>query len=231
MIYHVADLVPDPNTTDIRPEVSYYDRACRLWGINEFVISIRDYPSVAGSEIQIAATNLHSLLRFHTTILLNLHRCACDIEFAKDFFYVTSPTRAKVQIKNTNSMNRLSFATMANFFIEGILRNLIRKLGGVSPDGFYKTAQKIIELASLPDPHNEHLHALTVVSKFRNTLHNGGVYQGYNGSNAHFKLEGVQYKFNHGSSARGYSTWDHLAHALACALKTILEILENKFPR
>jgi hypothetical protein len=223
----VPELIPDTDTTNIRPIATRYDRASGLWGVNEFVKPIRDHPSVTGTEIQTASTNLHGLLRFHTTILLNLDRCANDIEFGKTFSYVSDNPRAEARIKEVSSMNRFSFAVMANFFIEVILRCLISKFGSTSPDGFYKVAQKAIELANLPDPQKEHFNALTVLSKVRNTLHNNGVYMGYNETIAHFDLAGVQYSFTHGDVIRECVTWDHLAHGLACALKTTKEILDK----
>jgi hypothetical protein len=103
-----------------------------------------------------------------------------------------------------------------------MLKDLVTRLGKEPKRGFYPLAEQAVMLARLPDP-QEHVNALTVVSRLRNTLHNRGHYEG---QTQQFNLEGVRYEFNDGEIMRGCASWDHVAHGIACALKSIRHMID-----
>lgn len=117
-----GNLPSDSNTTNIRTSATLLERACRVWGVNEFIKPIRRHPSVKGTALQEDLNNVHALIRMNAVLLWNLHRCAVDIDYAYRFLAVTRIDQIKSQIRNFSNISRLSFATMGNFFIENIFK-------------------------------------------------------------------------------------------------------------
>jgi hypothetical protein len=71
-----AELVPDTRTADIRQSATLLQRACRVWGVNEFVKPIRDHVAIRGTELENDANVMHAVIRFSAVLLCNLQRCA-----------------------------------------------------------------------------------------------------------------------------------------------------------
>lgn len=222
----VINLTPDSNTADVRQEATFLQRACRIWGVNEFVKPIRDHAAVSGTELENDARLIHALVRSNAVLLWNLHRCTEDNAFASMFLGVSSNSRIQPQIRNFSNCTRFGFATLSNFYLEWMLKDIVGQIGGTPEKSFYNLAQQAVNIADISDV-DEHLNALTVISRIRNTFHNRGVYVGHQHRSEHFSLEGVQYEFNDGDHVIGCVTWDHLAHGFACSLKSVWEILEG----
>jgi hypothetical protein len=221
----LIELVPDSNTSQVRQCATCLERACRVWGVNEFVKPIRDHAAVRGTELENDANVAHAIIRSNAVLLCNLHRCGEDGEFASTYLGVSTTQRIEAQIRNMRNNNRLSFAAMANFCLEWMLRDVVTRLGKCPERNFYPLARQAIQLVDFPRL-QEHLNALTVVSRLRNSLHNRGYYQGQSSS---FDLEGVNYEFKDREIVKDCATWDHIVHGLACALKSIRQMI-NGFP-
>ncbi len=218
-------LSPDSQTNKVRSTATFLERACRVWGVNEFVKPIRDHGKVKGTDLENDANLLSAIVRSNAALLWNLHRCTENEAYASMFLGVSNRVRVKAQIRNFSNVNRFSFVTLGNFYLEWMLRDLVSELGATPATGFHRLAEQGVKLAKLPIP-NDQTNALTVVSKLRNTFHNRGVYKGYKGQSERFTLEGVTYEFKDGDIVKGHASWDHCAHGVACALKTILRIVQ-----
>lgn len=220
-----VSLVPDPDTVNVRREATFLQRAQRVWGVNEFVKPLRYHPRVQNMAIKEDAANFNALVRTNAVLLFHLHRCAEDPAFAAAFLLVDGPNRVRSQIRNFSNIGRLSFAAMGNFFIENMLRDLVSDFGAQPKKKFHDLSKQAVVLASLQSP-NEHVDALRVVSMLRNTFHSRGVHAGYKGQAQTLNLRGVMYDFKHNKIVRGHASWDYISHGFACALQTVLEIVE-----
>ncbi|GJL56861.1 MAG: hypothetical protein NPIRA02_39930 [Nitrospirales bacterium] len=223
----IDNLLPDKDTTNIRrEEANFLHRACRVWGVNEFVKPIRDHSSVKDTELQKDINNFNALVRTNAVLLWHLHRCTQDAHYASSFLAVTSRDRIQSQIRNFSNINRLSFATMGNFFLENMLRDLVADLGGKPKKNFHDLSEQAVCLAHLANP-EEHSDGLRVTSKLRNTFHNRGIHKGMDES---ITVKGITYDFKHNDIVKGHASWDYLCHGFACALSTVLELVEKARP-
>ena len=218
-----SKLVPDNNTSDVRPCATLLQRASRVWSVNEFLKPIRSHATVKGTDIENDANTLHATIRSNTLVLWNLHCCAHDQIFAYDYLWVTTQDRTAQQIRNLKNLNRLSFAARSNFCLEWMLKDIVVRFDEEPCRSFYRLAMQAVQITGLSS-NGRHLEALTVVSKIRNTLHNRGC---YHGPSRRFELEGVCYEFGNGEIVKGCASWDHVAHGLACALKSIRFIIDR----
>lgn len=223
------ELFPDTNTRHVRPKATFFERACRVWGVNEVIKPIRDHPSVKGSPLHEDLENFHSLVRTNAVLLWNLHHCTTNIAFAYNFLMVSSQDRVNLQIRSFSNMQRLSFATIGNFFLESMLRDLVSDLGEEPKKNFHKLSEQAIRLAELPNS-KEQADGLRVISKLRNTLHNRGIHVGYQGRDEKITVKGVTFQFNHDDIVKGHASWDYICHRFTCALTTIYQILEIARP-
>lgn len=236
MLYHTENMItattsltPDKNTANVRSTATFLDRACRVWGVNEFIKPIRDHLRVKGTEFQQDANNLSALVRTNAILLLHLYRCAEDSDYAYNFLVVTSTDRIEPQIHTLSNINRLSFAAMGNFFLESMLRDLVSDFHETPKRNFHELCTQVVHLAQL-DNEKEHTDALRVISKLRNTFHNRGIHNGYKGADESITVKGVRYDFVHNDIVKGQASWDYISHGLACALMTILELLNRSRP-
>lgn len=225
----IANLSPDKDTTNIRRTATFLNRACRVWGVNEFVKPIRDHSSVKGTALQEDVNNFNALVRTNAVLLWHLHRCVEDANYAYSFLVVTSRDRIKSQIRNFSNISRLSFATMGNFFLENMLRDLVDDFGEKPKKNFYDLSEQAVRLAHLANP-KEHSDGLRVTSKLRNTFHNRGIHTGYKGLDESITVKGITYDFKHNDIVKGHASWDYLCHGFACALSTVLELVEKARP-
>ena len=115
---------------------------------------------------------------------------------------------------------------MGNFFIESGLRDLVCDFGKKPDRKFSDLARQAVRLAKLPNQ-TSHEDALRVVSMIRNTLHSRGV---HSGRSASLTIDGVTFDFQSGAIVRGHASWDYLAHGFACAMGTLLRIVEVARP-
>lgn len=224
-----ANLAPDSNTIHIRPTATFLDRACRVWGVNEFIKPVRDHLSVQGTPLQEDLNNFNALVRTNAVLLWNLHRCSVDTDYAYSFLAVTSIDPVKSQIRSFSNISRLSFATMGNFFLENMLRDLVAAFGAKPKKDFYDLTEQAVHLACLTNP-KEHNDGLRVISKLRNTFHNRGIHIGYKGTDETITVKGITYNFTHNNIVRGHASWDYICHGFACALSTVLELVEKARP-
>jgi len=229
MATSIANLSPDTDMTKIRPTATFLHRACRVWGVNEFVKPIRDHSSVKGTPLQEDVNNFNALVRTNAVLLWHLHRCAEDANYAYSFLAVTSRDRIKAQIRNFSNISRLSFATMGNFFLENMLRDLVADFGEQPKKNFHNLSGQAVRLAHLAN-HKEHSDGLRVISNLRNTFHNRGIHTGYKGMDETIILKGITYDFKHNDIVKGHASWDYICHGFACALSTVLELVEKARP-
>lgn len=226
----MPDFSPDSNTTNIRPTATFLERVCRVWGVNEFIKPVRNHSSVKGTALQEDLNNFNGLVRMNAVLLWHLHRCSVDTSYAYSFLAVTSMDRIRAQIRNFSNINRLSFATMGNFFLENMLRGLVVDFGKSPKKNFHDLTKQVVDLACLSDP-KEHRDGLQVTSKLRNTFHNRGINLGYKGADESITLKGVTYNFTHNDIVKGHASWDYICHGFASALSTVLELVEKARPR
>lgn len=223
-------LSPDTDTANVRPRATFMQRAQRVWGINEFLKPLSNHRSVEGTDLHEDVKRFNALVRTNAVLLWHLHNCATNVSYAHTFLHVNSQARAKSQIRNFSNIHRLSFATLGNFFLENMLRDLVVDFGEKPPKKFHELCRQAVHLAQLPDP-KEHIDGLRVISLLRNTLHSRGIHIGYEGKNERFTVKGVVYQFNHGDIVRGHASWDYICHGFASALTTVSKIVEKARPR
>jgi hypothetical protein len=118
---------------------------------------------------------------------------------------------------------------MGNFFLENMLRNLVTDFGAKPKKNFYDLTEQAVHLACLTNP-KEHSDGLRVISKLRNTFHNRGIHIGYNDTDETITVKGITYNFTHNDIVRGHASWDYICHGFACALSTVLELVEKARP-
>lgn len=223
-------LSPDTDTANVRPIATFMERARRVWGVNEFLKPLVNHRSVKGTELHEDAKRFNALVRTNAVLLWHLHNCATNVNYAHTFLCVNSQSRVKSQIRNFSNIHRLSFATLGNFFLENMLRDLVADFGEKPKMTFHKLCEQAIRLAQLPDP-KDHINGLRVTSHLRNTLHSRGIHTGYKGKDERLIVKGVVYQFNHDDIVKGHASWDYICHGFACALTTVREIVEKARPR
>lgn len=110
------------------------------------------------------------------------------------------------------------------FQFEALLRNVLISLSGErGPQGFYKLARKVLELAQLPEP-DEKLADMNVAALMRNSMHANGVHYGFQGSSTVRLLNGIEFRFENGARVQ-CGHWVHVTTALAASLGAIRAIL------
>lgn len=65
-------LIPDNNTSNVRPCATLLQRASRVWGVNEFVKPIRDHAAVKDTDLENDANVLHAAIRSNALVLHSL---------------------------------------------------------------------------------------------------------------------------------------------------------------
>ena len=91
-----SKLVPDSNTSDVRPCATLLQRASRVWGVNEFLKPIRGHATVKDTDLENDANTLHAITRSNTIVLWNWHCCANDHIFACDYLAL----RRKIELRS-----------------------------------------------------------------------------------------------------------------------------------
>ncbi len=131
--------------------------------------------------------------------------------------------QSEINMMATSMLNlaRLGFLFTAQSQIENGARNLARGLGTVDPSlGYYRLIQQIGAAVGLTTGQRE---ALQVPAELRNSLHNNGVFHGYQGNDIVVTLNGCQFDFLHGQTVR-CGSMSHYAAAFSGAIEAFFDL-------
>ena len=124
-------------------------------------------------------------------------------------------------IRNTSKM---SLIVLGQFQIENCIVNIGNAIGVRSQSmGFYNKANALLSSLGLDQTKLEILNTGALI---RNSLHSNGIHHGYNGSDFHSNLKGVQYDFIHNQKV-SCASFPHIAHALECSVEVLDEIFST----
>lgn len=208
----VDELVSDVDVANIRPEATFLQRACRVWGLNERIKPLRDcYVAKVLGTTGNALDNLNGLVRMHSCFLCHLHCCACDDELAARYLLVDgNKGRIVNQLNNFRNFNRLAFVIQAIFFLEALLSDLVTVRRETPEKNFRAIVNQVRKLYSIS---GERADAFIVLSLIRNTQHNQGI---HTSEDKTICLQHVEFIFERNRSCKT-ATWDHIVYALASA--------------
>lgn len=130
----------------------------------------------------------------------------------------------KLMGNSLHKTSKLSLILLGQFQIENCIVNIGNAIGIRSQSmGFYNKANALLSCLGLEQTK---LEILNTGAQIRNSLHSNGIHHGYNGSDFHSNLKGVQYDFIHNQKV-SCASFPHIAHALECSVEVLDEIFST----
>ncbi len=133
------------------------------------------------------------------------------------------PDKEKIKILSDriHQTMKVSLSVLGMFQIENCIQNINNALILPNKKGFFEKAQILINHLNIDSEKFDVLHAGSLI---RNSLHSNGIHHGYQNQNFEFKIDNIEYKFNHNQKVECC----HLSNVIQILIKSI-NILDEIF--